>query len=185
MKFCENCGAQMPDDALCCTNCGTPIAASQVPNHPFEQQDYQPQSAQYQQTQYQQTPFQQAPYQSAGDIGVNNKALVALILGIGGVALVILAPFLANFPAFIGLVISIIGIVFGVKARNELPVGHPNRNMATAGMICGIIGTVVGGIATLCTLCVCSMAACLAVGAANSDTSFLSEYSDFFTVLFR
>ena len=159
MKICDKCGAQMPDEALCCTNCGTPLKASQMPDQSFS-------------------------FQPGGDTGVNNKALAALVLGVSGIILILVAPFLANFPALIGLIVSIIGTVYGVKARNELPVDHPNRGMATGGLICGIIGIVIGSIATICTVCVCSMAACLAVGAANSDTSFLSEYSDLFTVLF-
>ena len=159
MIICDKCGAQMPDEALCCTNCGTPLKASQMPDQSFS-------------------------FQPGGDTGVNNKALAALVLGVSGIILILVAPFLANFPALIGLIVSIIGTVYGVKARNELPVGHPNRGMATGGLICGIIGIVIGSIATICTVCVCSMAACLAVGAANSDTSFLSEYSDLFTVLF-
>ena len=194
MKFCEKCGAQMPDEALCCTNCGAPLQASQVPNQPYQQQSYQQQP--YQQQPYQQQPYQQQPmqqpyqqpyqqqYQPVAGSNVNNKALASLLLGIGGLACVLLAPFLANFPAFIGLVISIIGIVIGVKARNELPVGHPNRSMATGGLVCSIIGTIIGGIATLCTVCVCTMASCLAIGAA-SDSSWLSEYGDYLTILFR
>ena len=61
MKFCEKCGAQMPDEALCCTNCGAPLQASQVPNQPYQQQSYQQQP--YQQQPYQQQPYQQQPYQ--------------------------------------------------------------------------------------------------------------------------
>ncbi len=45
MKYCPNCGAQLPDNANFCSNCGTRFGA--VP-----QQNYQ------QQPQYQQ-PFQQ------------------------------------------------------------------------------------------------------------------------------
>lgn len=175
MKICEKCGAQMPDENICCTNCGTPLAASQVPNQsnqPYQQQDFN-------------QPYQQTAYQPVMNQEVNNKAMAALILGIGGIVLIIAAPFLANFPALVGLVVSILAIVLGVKARNELPVGHPSRGMATGGLVCGVIGTVIGSIATLCTVCVCSLAACLAVGAANSDSSFLSEYADLFTILFR
>lgn len=183
MKYCTNCGAQMPDDALSCTNCGTPLQASQIPKQP-DQEFNASQQPNY--SQPNQPPFnQQAGYVQIGNNQVNSKALIAMILGIGGLVFVIIAPFLANFPALIGLVLSIIGIIFGVKARNELPVGYPGRSMATAGLVCAIIGTVIGSIATLCTVCVCSCATCLAVGAANSDSSWLSNYSDFLTILFR
>lgn len=167
MKTCDNCGAQMPDEALCCTQCGTPLKASQVSD---------------QQTQYQQTPYQQTGGNGLND--ANNKATIALVLGLSGIVLIIIAPFLANFPALIGLIVSIVATVYGVKVRNELPENHPNRGMATGGMVCGIIGIVIGSIATLCTVCVCSAAACLALGASSADTSFLSEYTDIFTILF-
>lgn len=183
MKYCTNCGAQMPDEALSCTNCGTPLQASQIPKQP-DQEFNAGQQPDYSQPN-QQPLNQQAGYVQIGNNQVNSKALIAMILGIGGLVFVIIAPFLANFPALIGLVLSIIGIIFGVKARNELPVGYPGRSMATAGLVCAIIGTVIGSIATLCTVCVCSCATCLAVGAANSDSSWLSNYSDFLTILFR
>lgn len=31
MKYCTNCGAQLPDGAKFCTSCGTPVAAAQEP----------------------------------------------------------------------------------------------------------------------------------------------------------
>ena len=173
MKICDKCGAQMPDEALCCTNCGTPLRASQIsdekepePQQTFQQPTYQPVNAQ--------------PVGSQE----SNKAVIALVLGLSGIFLIIVAPFLANFPALIGLIVSIVATVYSVKARNELPVNHPNRCMATGGLVCGIVGIVIGAIATVCTVCVCSMAACLAVGAANSDMPNFSEYIDMFTVLF-
>ena len=49
MKFCPNCGAQLPDNAGFCSNCGTPLGAP----------------PQYQQPQYQQPQYQQAPQQAA------------------------------------------------------------------------------------------------------------------------
>ena len=49
MKFCPNCGAQLPDTAGFCSNCGTPLGAP-----PQYQQPQQPQY--YQQPQYQQPP---------------------------------------------------------------------------------------------------------------------------------
>ena len=46
MKFCPNCGAQLPDNAGFCSNCGTSLGAP-------PQYHQQPQ---YQQPQYQQPP---------------------------------------------------------------------------------------------------------------------------------
>ena len=166
MKLCGKCGAQMPDEALCCTNCGTPLEAdpnSQQP--PFEQQYYQ-------------QPYQQQGYYSQK----NNKAIISLALGAGGLVVTLAAPFLAGVPAVVGLVMCIAGIVLGVKARNEIPEGHPDRGMATGGLVCAIIGTVIASAATLCTICVCSAAACLG---ATSLSSVLSQYTDIGIILFR
>ena len=45
MKYCPNCGAQLPDNAQFCANCGTRLGAAQQP--------------QYQQPQYQQPQYEQ------------------------------------------------------------------------------------------------------------------------------
>ena len=50
----------MPDEAVVCTVCGAPLAASQVPQQPYQQQAYQ---QPYQQQAYQQQPYQQQAYQ--------------------------------------------------------------------------------------------------------------------------
>lgn len=49
MKNCPNCNAQLPDDAVFCTNCGTNLGAAPV----------QPPMPQQPQQQYQQPPYQQ------------------------------------------------------------------------------------------------------------------------------
>ena len=47
MKYCPNCGTQLPDNATFCSNCGSHLGAAPT---------------QYQQPQYQQPQYQQ-PYQ--------------------------------------------------------------------------------------------------------------------------
>lgn len=37
-KFCSTCGAQLPDTANVCSNCGTPLASAQQPAAPQYQQ---------------------------------------------------------------------------------------------------------------------------------------------------
>ncbi len=39
MKYCTNCGAQLPDDAKFCTSCGSPQEVSASENTPVEKQD--------------------------------------------------------------------------------------------------------------------------------------------------
>ena len=63
------------------------------------------------------------------------KAVASLVLGI--ISLVLLW---FGVTALIAIVTSIIGIVLGVSAKKTLP---PNqRGMATAGLICSIVGLV-------------------------------------------
>ena len=58
MKYCPNCGAQLPDDAQFCGSCGTPTGPAETPVQP---QYTQPQP-QYSQPQYPQAqPYTQAP----------------------------------------------------------------------------------------------------------------------------
>ena len=38
MKACQNCGAQMPDDLLFCTHCGSPLQEANYPGQQYQQQ---------------------------------------------------------------------------------------------------------------------------------------------------
>ena len=145
MKICNNCGSQMPDEAVSCTVCGAPLTASQ-PQQPYQQQPYQQQPYQqpYQQQAYQQ-PYQAQPYQQQPmyvDNGASGKATASLVLGI-----------LSLIICGLGLPLGIIGLVLGVQARNAMPEGTPGRGKATAGMVMSIIACVWGAIAIVCTIC--------------------------------
>ena len=190
MKTCTNCGVMAPEEATSCPSCGLPFVESKASQQQPDQSQNNFQHHETTQTNSQQ-PVQPVNIQS--EPGTNVSAILSLILGIAGIVFIIVAPFLANFPALIGLIVSIIAVVFGVKARNEIQPGCPGRGMATAGLVCGIIGIVIGTIATICTICICTACvACGAIGAANSDLSELSEYAqsmegyfDYFTIIFR
>ena len=65
----------------------------------------------------------------------NGLAIAALICGICGIVL-----FWIPYANIILLILSILGIVFGVKARKVCP----SKGMATAGLVLSIIGTVLG-----------------------------------------
>ena len=102
MKTCYNCGSQMPDDALVCTNCGSPLSGSTIPGQNYQQQ-----------------------YTSPGNgSDINTKAVIALIFGIGGLLLTLAAPILPGVSSVVGIVLCTVGIIFGVKARNETGVCH-------------------------------------------------------------
>ena len=191
MKICGSCGSQMPDEALVCGNCGTPLQASQIPQEQdSQQQDFPQQSYQQQdfpQQPYQQQDFPQQPYQPMGyqqPINMNpnakNKAIAALACGIVGLVFSFFGWASSGITAVLGLILCIVGIVLAVKARNEMPVGVPGRGMATGGLVCAIIGAVLSGIIALCTLCVLACAACASAGAA----SYSYNNFDWYTILF-
>jgi hypothetical protein len=78
----------------------------------------------------------------------NSSALVSLVAGIAGLVLFV-------FPAGFGLVFifnlpcSILAWVFGVRGRRQVDRGHTGerRGMAQAGIVLGIVGTVLGVLA--------------------------------------
>ncbi|MNN68687.1 hypothetical protein D3C81_1844150 [compost metagenome] len=66
----------------------------------------------------------------------NGKAIAALVLGI-----------LALFIPYVGFVIGIVAIVFASLSFKELKrTGEQGKGLAIAGLVCGIIGTVIYGI---------------------------------------
>lgn len=83
-----------------------------------------------------QAPYGPRPPYAYGPVPVppstNNKAIAALVLGI----LAIVVP-------FAGMIIGVVAIVFAGLALKELKYfGGQGRGLAFAGLICGIIGTV-------------------------------------------
>ena len=83
--FCPNCGAQNPDGAQFCSNCGATLGAQQY-QQPQSQPQYQQPQQQYQSPQYQ--PQVQQPY--AAQPKKNRSGLIALIAGAAVVAVVAL-----------------------------------------------------------------------------------------------
>lgn len=148
--FCANCGKVVPDGANACPNCG---AALQGQNGgPVSQ----PQQPVYQQPAYQQPVYQQPVYQQRPRNPQDGKGLsiTALVLGICGVALC----WIGGLNIVI-LVLSILGIIFGVIGRKKSIAAYGKASgLATAGLVLGIIGTAISGIGVLaCTAC----AACI------------------------
>ena len=88
-----------------------------------------------------------APQDTSSKIAI--ASLVCGILGIVGAWI----PIVQYFT----VILSILGIVFGVKARKEAPADK--RGMATAGMVLGIISLALGVIMIICTVCLVGVAA--------------------------
>lgn len=71
-------------------------------------------------------------------------------LAIAGLVLGILSIIFAFLFTWIGLVAGIIGIILSVKGRASTN----KKGVATAGLVCSIIGTALSGIFIACALCV-------------------------------
>ena len=154
MKYCPNCGTQLPDDAAFCQNCGKALAEQAAPQpqpQPQEQApQYQQPAPQYQPPQYQPPQYQQAPAPAQGaPAGAKGKAIASMVLGI-------IATVFCWFGWFsiVALAMAVVGIVLAVMARNAIPVGGEGRGMATAGLVLGIVGAALSGIALVCWICV-------------------------------
>ena len=74
----------------------------------------------------------------------NGMSIAALVCGICGIVL-----FWIPYGNIITLVLSILGIVFGVKGRKVCA----NKGLGTAGLVLGIIGTCFSGLG--CAICTC------------------------------
>jgi len=75
-------------------------------------------------------------------------AIAALVCGILG----IIGMFLPIIKYF-SFILAILAIRFGVIARKEARKAEQETGMATAGLVLGIIGVCIGGIAVLCVIC--------------------------------
>ncbi len=143
MKWCDYCGAQLPDNASSCYVCG----------HRFDQAMYPVNT--------QNSLPGQMPNSSSGSAVKGTLSIVfgvlSLLLFIGIVPLSILmfadknrtvdssftyATVLYSVGAFAGLFLGIISIVLGVSGRNSARRRNARSGASTAGMICGIVGTV-------------------------------------------
>ena len=111
MKFCTKCGKELFDEAVICPGCGCPVAGRTAPVQPY-QQSYQPQQSYQNQQNYQ-------PQQ--------DSAIGSIILG----SLGIIAAWIF---ALIGHIMSIIGIVLGVKEYK--------RTGKMAGLVLSVIGEI-------------------------------------------
>jgi len=98
-------------------------------------------------------PIQTQPTPPPANSG-GNLAVAALVCGILG----LVGSFIPVVQYFT-LVLAILGIVFGVKARKTAP--QDKRGMATAGMILGIISV---GLTILAIICVAACAGAVLSG---------------------
>ena len=168
--ICTKCGAEIPEGAKFCINCGNAAVAAEpapqpeqpvyeAPQQPAYEAPQQqpvyaaPQQPQYQQPQYQQPQYQQPQYQQptyyaqpAPNPGVSGKP--ALTFGILGII------FACTFYlSFLGIIFSAIGLgkakAFRAAAGQLYGPAKVGKILATIGLIVGIIMTVIGLIALI------------------------------------
>lgn len=80
-------------------------------------------------------------------------SIAAMVCGILG----IVGSFIP-FVCYVTFILAILGIVFGCKAKKLATENNEPTGMATAGLVCGIIGTVLGSLGLLCVACAAGLA---------------------------
>ena len=130
--ICEKCGTFNNDEAAFCTTCGADLK-SQAPVAPAQPNPYQ--SNPYQSNPYQNaTPYQNNPYQpqNAKPYGAPPVAPAQPGKGLAIAGMVLGIISLLCFPYITG----VLAVIFGAVAKNK----GCKSGMATAGIVCGIIG---------------------------------------------
>lgn len=89
--------------------------------------------------------------------GLSIAALICGILGIIG----------GWFPVvqYFTFVLAILGIILGAKAKKAAVANGEPTGMATAGLVLGIIGTALGALGIVCTVCAAGLVGIAATGA--------------------
>lgn len=104
--------------------------------------------------------------------GLSIAALVCGIFGLVGGWIPI-----PGLP-FVALLAGIAGIVLGAIAMKKAKANGEPKGLATAGLVCGIIGTALALIAVICVVCLASVVATGFNAAANGElNSALGELS--------
>lgn len=109
----------------------------------------------------------QEPVQQPAQASSKGKSIAAMVCGIIGVA----GCFIPGGWVFvvITLVLAIIGIVLGSQGMKAAKATGEGKGMAVAGLVLGIIGTVMSGIGLIC-----AVACATAISAAGSSLGDLS-----------
>ncbi len=152
---CANCGAELVENAKFCGNCGAPVAvpvmetvsSDPLPNAEPTVKAVTPQAQEY-------VPQMAAQQQTPEPVPLK-KSIWTLVLGIAG-----LGSFWTAFwgpLGFVSIIICIIGLIVGGKAKKE----NPANKMGKTGRILALIGLIVSAILTILTSIVF-------VGAVNS-----------------
>lgn len=85
--------------------------------------------------------FDYKTYERVEEKATNTKTTTALVLGICSIVF-------AFIFSIVGVVLGILGIVFAVKAKKM----EGKSTMATAGLVCSIVGLVFSSLLVVCTV---------------------------------
>lgn len=85
----------------------------------------------------------------------NGKATASLVLGIISLIVLIIGFAFPGASHFVGVVLSIIGLVLGIQAKKE----DPENGQAKAGVVINIVGLILNALVFIsCALCFGSLA---------------------------
>lgn len=136
--LCKFCGTNNPDGATFCANCGSGLEASTTQysyNEPtYSQPNYN--QGQYSQNQYNDPYNQQNTYQNAYQNPYANYSANPSNPGLG-FAIAGMVCGILSFFCF-AYILGALGIIFGAIAKSK----GCKSGMATAGIVCGIIGII-------------------------------------------
>lgn len=136
------------------------------PNQAPNQNQYQAPQNQYQ-NQY---PNNQYGYNPPPVVPGKSQATTSLVLGIISLVFCWLGICTWVVGSVIALVLGIVGAVMAVKAKKLMP--PQQSGMATAGLVCSIIGIVLSAIFTICSI--------IAYAAACAVINEYGRYSNYF-----
>ena len=128
------------------SNTSYPNTSRPAQNTYQQQQNYNAYQQAADQMNYQgQQPYPQQGY--AMEDPSKNISTWSMVLGIASCVIGFM-----GWGAILGLGLGIAAIILGVKAGKIAPYGKRN-GMATAGLICGIVGVCISGVVLACTAC--------------------------------
>ena len=93
--------------------------------------------------------------------GLATGALVLGLVSLVCAALAIFVPAKIGWLCIVALVLGIIAVVLGSKAKKACVAANEPTGAATAGFVCGLLGLILGAIACIvwisCAICVASV----------------------------
>ena len=158
MMHCTNCGQELSEGVRFCSNCGAPVGPA--PENDFTAEESQARS--YEEPREEYVEPRPEPHEQEGSQTQtppsDTKAIVSLVCGV-----IAAITMFTGAGAVLGIVVAIVGLIFGIKARKENP-----STMATVGIIlCALT-------LALCALIFVGCLACIGSGiAAGAGTELL------------